>query len=109
MQLGRKSYNGVVRIQDDRGRPLTEVTLRLAKDEVTELMVAASQLEEEETSHAVVRDPAGNGVALYVDSDALEPLKRQVDWWVGPLILFAVILMGLGAFTLARGIIRLLF
>jgi hypothetical protein len=98
-----------VKIQDSRGRTIPEVTLQLQDEEVTELMVAASQLEEGSVSHAIVRDPTGNAVALYMRSDEFEPLERQVDWWLGPLILIVIVLIAVGAFTVVRGIIGLLF
>ncbi|MGH2813284.1 MAG: hypothetical protein ACRDI1_11325 [Actinomycetota bacterium] len=98
-----------MRIQDGRGRSLVEVTLELEEPEVTELMVAASQLEDGSVGHAMVTDAQGNAVALYRRSRDLEPLERQVDWWLGPLILVAVMLMGAGAFTVVRAIVQALF
>jgi hypothetical protein len=98
-----------VKIQDARGRTIPEVTLQLQEEEVTDLMVAASQLEGGSVSHAIVRDPTGNAVALYMRSEDLEPLERQVDWWLGPLILVVVVLVVIGAVTIVRSIIGLLF
>lgn len=97
-----------MKIQDARGRTIPEVTLQLQDEEVTDLMVAASQLEEGSVSHAIVRDSSGNAVALYMRSEELEPLERQVDWWLGPVILLVVVLVGVGAYTIVRGIIGLL-
>lgn len=88
---------------------MDEVTVRLQREEITELLVAASQLEDGNERHVVVGDQAGNIVALYRETGEAPPLQRQFDWWLGPLILAAVIFMGIGAFTIAKGIVRLLF
>ena len=99
----------MVKIRDSRGRVIPEVTLQLQGDEVTELMVAASQLEDGSLDHAIVRDPSGTAVAMYLHSAELEPIERQVDWWLGPVLLLLILLTVLGAFTLVRGVIGLLF
>lgn len=81
----------------------------MSQEEMTELMVAASELEGGEVSHAIVRDSQGNAVAIYPDPKEPEPIERQVDWWLGPLLLVLVLLMAIGAFTLARGFVAMLF
>lgn len=98
-----------MQISDSRGRSLDEVVVRLDGEELTELLVAASQLDERSRDHAVVGDEAGNIVALYRETGEAPPLQRHFDWWLGPLILAGVILMLVGAFTIARGFVGLLF
>jgi hypothetical protein len=98
-----------VEILDARGRSLEEVVLSLSRDELSELMVGASQVDDGSAEHAVVRDPGGRVVALYLASNEPPPLARQTDWWLGPVILLAVLLMVVGAYTVARGIVGLLF
>lgn len=98
-----------MKIQDARGQALEEVTLRFNSEEITELLVAASQIEDGSMDHALIRDRSGLTVGIYSLSDDDEPLERHMDWWVGPVLLLLVILLGAGAFTLARGVISLLF
>jgi hypothetical protein len=98
-----------VEIRDPQGRPLLEVTVHLSEAEISDLLVAASEIEEGASAHAVLRDEGGNALALYRQSDDPGPLKRQTDWLIGPVILLAVILMAVGAFTMAKGLIRLFF
>lgn len=98
-----------MQISDPRGRPIEEVTLRLESEELTQLLVAASQLEDGTQDHALLRDDAGNTVAVYRDRGEPPPLERHFDWWLGPLVLAAVVLMAIGAFTIAKGIVSLLF
>lgn len=97
-----------MQIIDDRGRPLNEVTVRLTEDEVTELLVAASDLEGEDAEHAMLRDADGTTLAVYRDTDEPSPLQKGTDWWVGPLVLVAAILLVVGAYTIGRGLVDLL-
>lgn len=96
-------------LTDDRGRTLNEVTIRLTDDEVTDLLVAASDLEGDAEAHAMLRDPDGTTLAVYHATDEATPLQRGTDWWVGPLVLLAVILVVVGAYTIGRGLVDLLF
>ena len=98
-------------ITDDRGRGLEEVTLRLNPQEVADLLVGASSIDDGAADHAVIRDPdSGRSVALYLASEDDEtPIERQSDWWVGPIILIVVLFVAVGAYTIARGLIHALF
>jgi hypothetical protein len=97
-----------VEIIDSQGNALDEVTVRLNPAEVADLMVGASSIDDGAADHAVVRDTEGRSLALYVGGDAT-PLERHSDWWVGPIILVVVLFMGVGAYTMARGLIHVLF
>ena len=108
---GPRSYNRAVDITDDRGRGLEEVTLRLNPQEVADLLVGASSIDDGAADHAVIRDPdSGRSVALYLASEDDEtPIERQSDWWVGPIILVVVLFVAVGAYTIAQGLIHSLF
>lgn len=96
-------------LTDDRGKALNEVTVRLTYDEITELLVAASDLEGDAEAHAMLRAEDGTTLAVYHATDEATPLQRGADWWVGPLVLVAVILLVVGAYTIGRGLVDLLF
>lgn len=98
-----------MQINDSRGRALGEVTVALEPEELTELLVSASQLEGGGVSHTVMRDQAGNAFAIYRDTGEPAPLERHFDWWLGPVMLAGFVLMAVGAYTVARGIVGLLF
>lgn len=98
-----------MRILDARGHPLEEVTVRLSSEEVTDLLVAASQIEDGSIDHALLRDPAGGMVGIYLETGEASPLERHWDWWVGPLLLLLAILLVTGAFSLGKGLLSLLF
>lgn len=94
---------------DGRGRALDEVTIRLSQDEVTELLLAAAQLDGGEQDHALVRSQDGTTVAIYRDTGSPTPLERSTDWWVGLLVLVAITFVVVGAYTIARGLLSLFF
>lgn len=96
-------------LRDGAGKILDEVTVRLGPDEVTELLVAASKLDDGFSDHALMRSRGGSTLALYSTEEAPTALQRGMDWWVGPLVLLAVLLLAVGAYTIARGIIVLIF
>lgn len=96
-------------IRDARGRQIPEAVLRMSKEEVTNLLVETSQVDDGTKEHALIRDQSGTTLAIYVETQEPPPLDRHTDWWAGPLILFLILLVLMGAFTLARGIVSLLF
>lgn len=96
-------------IRDHRGHEIEEVVVKLDPEEVTSLLVAASELEDAR-DHVVVKKGQGPTLALYrSDTAGEDPLKRQTDWWLGPLILVVVIFTVIGAFTLARALVGWIF
>ena len=83
--------------------------MKLSPKEVTDLLVATSLIDDGTNSHVFLRDPAGNKVAVYVEGLDEEPLSKGTDWWAGPAILAVVVLVLIGAVTIARALIELLF
>lgn len=96
-------------LRDSGGKALSEVTMRLNEKELTELLVAASELEDGSKDHALLRSPDGVALAVYRTDEAPSALQSGTDWWVGPLVLLAVILLVVGAYTVARGLVILVF
>lgn len=83
--------------------------MSLTRDEITDLLVAASTLDDGSEQHALLRDVNGVTLAIYEDSVIHDELRRGTDWWMGPIVLLAVLLMIVGAATIARGFVNLLF
>lgn len=97
-------------ILDAQGNRLEEVLIRLNPEEVADLLVGASSIDDGSADHAVIRDPGGRSLALYLgEADDETPIDRQSDWWVGPIILLVVVFLAAGAYTLARGLVHILF
>jgi hypothetical protein len=96
-------------IRDHRGQPIDEATVTLDPEEVTSLLVAVSELEDSK-AHVVVKKGQGPSLALYRSEAAPDsPLEAQSDWWLGPLLLIIVIFTIIGAFTIARAVVNLIF
>ncbi|MEO7804192.1 MAG: hypothetical protein ABIS18_07350 [Actinomycetota bacterium] len=99
-----------MQIKDQDGKDVSEATLRMSKQEIVELLVATSEIDDGTADHAFMRDQTGRTLAVYLDDPVdLDPLERGTDWWIGLLILAIVLLVVVGAFTLARSVIDLLF
>lgn len=98
-----------MQIKDLAGKPLTEVVIEMEPAEVTNLLVGLSQLDDGTNDHAFLRSPDGSAIAIYTHDTDPTPLQRGTDWWIGPLILLAVVLVVVGAFTVAKGVVALLF
>ncbi len=96
-------------LKDGRGRALNEVIVNLSDEEVTELLVATSQLDDTDAGHALLRTPEGTTLAIYRTSDQAPELARGTDWWMGPVVLVAVVFLVVGAYTIARGVLALIF
>lgn len=88
---------------------MNEATVTMSASELTDLLVEIAELDDGRKKHAILRSPSGETLAVYVDDDGPAPLQKGLDWWLGPAILLAVILMIIGAFTVATGFIGLLF
>ncbi|MEX2586813.1 MAG: hypothetical protein WD602_02320 [Actinomycetota bacterium] len=96
-------------LRDPGGKQLREVTVRLDGDEVTELLVAASELDDGTSDHALLRSRDGVALAVYRTDNGPSALQSGTDWWMGPLVLLALVLLVVGAYTIARGIVVLIF
>ena len=96
-------------ILDGRGKSIPEATLKLSKDEVTDLLVETSQVDDGSKDHALLRDESGRTLAIYVETNEKAPLEKHFDWWLGPVILIFIVLVAVGAITVARGIVSLIF
>jgi hypothetical protein len=96
-------------LKDGRGRALDEVIVTLSDEEVTELLVATSQLDDTDADHALLRTAEGTTLAIYRTAGQEPELARGTDWWMGPVVLVAVLFLVVGAYTIARGVLGLIF
>lgn len=96
-------------IRDGQGRSLQEVVIRLSADEMADLLVATSEVDDGTADHVFLRDPGGSALAIYPEGEESRALERASDWWVGPILLLVVLLIVIGAFAVARSLVGLLF
>lgn len=96
-------------IKDAQGRTLKEVVIRLSPEEMADLLVATSEVDDGTSDHLYLRDPQGFTLAIYREGEESKPLEHASDWWVGPILLIVILLLVIGAFAVARGVVGLLF
>jgi hypothetical protein len=98
-----------MRIEDRSGEPLTEATVTVDDQELMDLLQGLADVVEGTREHLHFNQLGGPQLVVRrgLEGDD-DPLGRQVDWWLGPLVLVGVVLVILGAATLIRWIAGLL-
>jgi hypothetical protein len=89
-----------MKIEDRRGQSLPEVTVSVDENEIVSLLEGVADVIEGKREHLHFAQPGGPQLVVRRASETDDdPLGRQVDWWVGPLILLAALFIILGAAT----------
>jgi hypothetical protein len=92
-----------MRIEDRSGRALAEATVTVDDEELIDLLQGLADVVEGERDHLHFKQIGGSQLVVRraAEGDA-DPLSRQLDWWIGPLVLLAALLIVVGALTVAR-------
>ena len=98
-----------MRIEDKGGRSLTEATVSLTDEELVDLLQGLADVIEGDRPHLHFTQLGGPHLVVrrQAEEDS-DPLGRQMDWWVGPAVLFAVVFIVIGAVTVVRWAANLL-
>lgn len=94
-----------MRIEDRRGEPVQEVTVTADDAELIDLLQGLADLLEgkKELAHITESEVGGPHIAFRRDTgEEIEPLDRQMDWWVGPLVLFGAVFLVIGIVSFVR-------
>lgn len=92
-----------MKIEDQRGESLTEATVVLDDDELVDLLQGLADIIEGQRAHLHFNQLGGPQLVVRRTAEAeSDPLGRQTDWWVGPLVLFAVLFIVIGLVTVVR-------
>lgn len=95
--------NTVVKIEDRRGVPLDEATVTVDDDELIDLLQGLADVVEGSRPHLHFLQPGGPQLVVRRSAEGeADPLARGRDWWIGPLLLFALIFVIVGAVTVIR-------
>jgi hypothetical protein len=98
-----------MRIEDQSGGSLAEATVTVDDHELIDLLQGLADVVEGKRPHLHFRQLGGPQLvvrrAAQSDSD---PLGRQMDWWVGPVVLFGLVFVVVGAFTVIRWAVGLI-
>jgi hypothetical protein len=98
-----------VRIENRKGESLAEATVTLDDNELVDLLQGLADIIEEQRQHLHFSQAGGPELVVRRSSEAdADPLRHQMDWWVGPAVLALVVLVILGAATFVRWALGLL-
>ena len=92
-----------MRIEDRRGEPVQETTVTVDDAELMDLLQGLADLVEGKRDHLHLAQAGGPQLVVQRGSvDDAEPIERQMDWWVGPVVLFGGLFLVLGIVTFIR-------
>ncbi len=97
-----------MKIEDRRGQPIDETTITVDDGELYDLLEGLADLAEGKRDHIHFAVAGSSELVVRRAGDETEPIERQMDWWVGPLILFAVLFMAVGVVTVIRWAVGLM-
>ncbi len=92
-----------MRIEDGSGRSLTEATVSVSDEELVDLLQGLADIIEGDRVHLHFSQLGGPQLVVRREAESDDdPLGRQMDWWVGPAVLCALVFIVIGAFTVVR-------
>lgn len=94
-----------MKIEDRHGESLTEATVTVDDQELMDLLQGLADVVEGSREHLHFNQVGGPQLVVRkTHGSDDDPLGRQLDWWLGPLVLAGAILLVIGAATLIRWI-----
>ena len=97
-----------MRIEDRAGESLPEATVSVDDQELLDLLEGIADVVEGTRDHLHFSQLGGPQLVVRRATEGdPDPIGRQLDWWVGPLILLGVLFVVLGAATFIRWAIGL--
>jgi hypothetical protein len=98
-----------VRIEDQRGEPLSETTISVDDRELIDLLQGLADVVEGKREHLHFAQTGGPQLVVRRASESdPDPLRRQMDWWLGPLVLFGAVFFIVGVIAVVGWAIGLL-
>ena len=92
-----------MKIEDRQGESLAEATVTVDDEELIDLLQGLADVVEGQREHLHFSQLGGPQLVVRRTAEADDdPLGRQLDWWMGPLILFGVVFVVIGMFTVVR-------
>ena len=92
-----------MKIEDRQGESLAEATVTVDDEELIDLLQGLADVVEGKREHLHFSQLGGPQLVVRRTAEADDdPLGRQLDWWMGPLILFGVVFVVIGMFTAVR-------
>lgn len=92
-----------MKIEDKTGETLAEATVVLDDEELIDLLQGLADVIEGEREHLHFNQLGGPQLVVRRTAEAeSDPLGRQSDWWMGPLVLFGAVFVVIGLITVIR-------
>lgn len=92
-----------MKIEDRQGESLTEATVTVDDEELIDLLQGLADVVEGKRGHLHFSQLGGPQLVVRRTAEAEDdPLGRQLDWWMGPLILVGLVFVVIGAATVVR-------
>lgn len=92
-----------MKIEDKAGKSLPEATVTLDDEELVDLLQGLADVIEGDRAHLHFNQLGGPQLVVRrTDEAESDPLGRQADWWMGPLVLLGAVLVLVGAITVIR-------
>lgn len=92
-----------MKIEDRQGESLHEATVTVDDEELVDLLQGLADVIEGKRPHLHFSQLGGPQLVVRRIAEADDdPLGRQLDWWMGPLILVGLVFVVIGAYTVIR-------
>ncbi|MFN2388837.1 MAG: hypothetical protein ABR575_04440 [Actinomycetota bacterium] len=92
-----------MKIEDRKGQSLEEATVTVDDQELIDLLTGLADVVEGTREHLHFNQLGGPQLVVRRTHEAdMDPLQRSMDWWMGPLILVAVVFLVVGGVTVFR-------
>ena len=97
-----------MKIENRRGEPVEETTVTVDDEELIDLLQGLADLVEGKREHLHFAQLGGPELVVKRGDEVdAAPIERQMDWWVGPLILFGVLFAVVGIVNIVAWAVRL--
>ncbi len=92
-----------MKIENKTGDALAEATVTLDDEELIDLLQGLADVIEGKRQHLHFNQLGGPQLVVRRTEEAeADPLGRQADWWMGPLVLLGVVFVVIGIITVIR-------
>lgn len=92
-----------MKIEDRSGKAMPEATITVDDHEIVDLLKGLADVIEGDRPHLHFAQVGGPQLVVRrVEEADPDPLGRQMDWWMGPLVLVGIVLLVIGAATIVR-------
>ena len=92
-----------MRIEDRSGESLPEATVTVDDEELMAFLEGLADVVEGKRAHLHLQQLGGAQLVVRKQTEADDdPLGRQMDWWLGPAVLFGIVFVVIGFVTVVR-------